>query len=55
MERIHRIALFALYQITLLCGIVLLPLALVTKQFGFRLPIDRAVRGIKKRYEQTTV
>ncbi len=54
MERIHRISLFALYQITLLCGIVLLPLALVTKRFGFRLPIDRVVIEIKERYEETT-
>jgi len=52
MERVYRATLFALYQLTLLFGIVLLPVALLTRQFGVRLPIDRAVVGLKDRYEQ---
>lgn len=54
MERLYRTTLLALYQLTLLAGIMLLPLALVTKQFGVRLPIDRAIVGAKEAYEQTT-
>lgn len=53
MERVYRATLFALYQLTLISGIALLPVALVTRQFGVRLPIDRAVMGLKDRYEQT--
>jgi len=53
MERLYRATLFALYQLTLVAGIALLPLALLTSQFGVRLPIDQAVLGLKERYEQT--
>ncbi|MFC7059288.1 hypothetical protein [Halovenus salina] len=52
MERLHHATLFALYQITLLCGIALLPLALLTQRVGFRLPVDRAILGVKEAYEQ---
>jgi len=52
MERFTRITLFALYQLTLIAGIALLPLALVTRQVGFTLPVDRAVTRTKEAYEQ---
>lgn len=54
MERIHRATLFALYQLTLVAGIALLPLALVTSRLGFRLPVDRVVTKTKEAYEQAT-
>lgn len=54
MERLHQFALLVTYQLTLMTGILLLPVALLTERFGIRLPIDRAVTGLKQRYEQTT-
>jgi hypothetical protein len=53
MERLYRATLFALYQLTLLTGIVLLPVALVTERLGIRLPIDRALLGLKEACEQS--
>ncbi|MXR51618.1 hypothetical protein GRX03_08380 [Halovenus sp. WSH3] len=53
MERLHRFTLLVAYQLTLMAGILLLPVALLTERFGFRLPIDRAVTGLKQRYERT--
>jgi len=52
MERFTRATLFALYQLTLIAGIALLPLALVVRQVGFTLPVDRAVTRTKEAYEQ---
>lgn len=54
MERLHRVTLLVLYQLTLLAGIALLPVALVTQRLGLRLPIDRAVMSVKQSYEQAT-
>lgn len=53
MERLHRITMLVLYQLTLLTGIMLLPVALVTQRLGLRIPIDRAVTAVKQSYEQT--
>ncbi|MFW5939484.1 MAG: hypothetical protein ACOCSD_00175 [Halolamina sp.] len=50
---ISRFALFALYQLTVLLGIALLPVALVTRRFGVPLPLGRAVDGAKAAYEST--
>jgi hypothetical protein len=52
MERTYRATLLVLYQFTLLVGILLMPLALVTSRLGVRLPIDRAVLGLKAAYER---
>jgi hypothetical protein len=52
MERLYHATVFALYQIALMAGIALMPLALVTQRFGVRLPVDRAVLGLKERYER---
>jgi len=54
MGRLHRFALLVTYQLTLIAGILLLPVALLTERFGVRLPIDRAITGLKQRYERTT-
>jgi hypothetical protein len=51
--RLTTAALFALYQLTLLAGIVLMPLALFTQRLGFRLPIDNAVATLNDAYEQS--
>jgi hypothetical protein len=54
MERIYRATLLVLYQITLIAGIALLPLAMVTERLGLRLPIHRAVRRLGDAYERQT-
>jgi len=51
--RLYTATLFALYQLTLLTGIMLLPVAMVTERFGVRLPMDRAVEGLNRAYEQS--
>jgi len=48
---LYRGTLFVLYQLTLLLGIALLPLALVARQFGVTLPIHRAVDRLGAAYE----
>ncbi|GAB7012350.1 hypothetical protein [Halolamina salina] len=50
---IRRVALFALYQLTVLLGIALLPVALFTRRLGVPLPLGRAVDGTKAAYEAT--
>jgi hypothetical protein len=52
-SRLHTAALFALYQLTLFAGIVLLPLAMVTQRLGVPLPVDRAVATLNDAYEQS--
>lgn len=51
--RLHRATLFALYQLTLLAGIALLPLAVVARRVGLRLPIGTAVTAVGDAYEHT--
>lgn len=52
MDRLYRTTLLVMYQMALLAGIALLPVALLTRQVGFRLPIDRVIMGLKESYEQ---
>ncbi|WP_136715469.1 hypothetical protein [Halorientalis salina] len=52
-NRLFRSALFATYQLTLLLGITLLPVALVARQFGVTLPIHRIVTRLADAYEDT--
>lgn len=52
MKGAYRATLLALYQITLVLGILMMPIALATQRVGVRLPIDRAVLGLKEAYEQ---
>jgi hypothetical protein len=51
--RLYTATVFALYQLALLAGIVLLPVAMVTERFGVRLPVHRAVDGLNEAYEQS--
>ena len=50
---IHRGALFALYQLTVLAGIALLPIAMMAQRLGVPLPMGRAVEGTKAAYESS--
>lgn len=47
----HRAILFALYQLSIAAGIVLLPLAVLTSRFGVVLPLHRLVDGLGDAYE----
>ena len=52
MERIYRATLLVLYQLTLIAGIALMPVAMVTDKLGVRLPIHRALRRLGDAYER---
>ena len=54
MERIYRALVLALYQLTLLMGILLLPVAVVTRRLGLRIPVDRAIERLDEAYETST-
>jgi hypothetical protein len=45
-ERLRHAALFALYQLTIVVGIVAMPVALALGRLGLRLPLDRLVREL---------
>ncbi|WP_336003172.1 hypothetical protein [Halorientalis halophila] len=51
--RLHSGLLFALYQLSLMVGIALMPVALVVRRFGFTLPIDRPIDRLRAAYERT--
>ncbi|WP_170178707.1 hypothetical protein [Halapricum salinum] len=53
-SRLSRIALFALYQLTVLVGIALLPIALVARRAGIPLPIHRLIERLGAAYEAST-
>ncbi|MDG5776055.1 hypothetical protein VB773_14760 [Haloarculaceae archaeon H-GB2-1] len=50
---LSRAALFALYQFSLLVGIVMLPIALATQRFGVALPVHRLVSRLGDAYDET--
>ncbi|MCU4719219.1 hypothetical protein [Halapricum hydrolyticum] len=52
-SRLYRATLFALYQLTVLVGIAMLPVALVARQVGIAVPIHRAIDRLEAAYEQT--
>jgi hypothetical protein len=51
---LYRATAFALYQLSLIVGILLLPVALVTSKIGFTLPVHRVVDRANNAYERTT-
>ncbi|MFC7077155.1 MULTISPECIES: hypothetical protein [Haloarcula] len=52
--RLYSAAVLALYQLTLLLGIALLPVAMVTERVGLRLPIDRLVTQLNSAYDRAS-
>jgi len=48
---LHRAFVFALYQLTLFAGILLMPLALVMRKAGVTLPVHRAVDRVNETYD----
>ncbi|QSG11464.1 Uncharacterized protein HSBGL_1037 [Halapricum desulfuricans] len=53
-SRLYRTTLFALYQLTVLVGIALLPVALVARRAGVPVPVHRAIDRLEAAYERTT-
>lgn len=53
-ERLRAITLFALYQLCLFVGILLMPVGLVAKRAGLPFPFHRVVRRLKTAYERAT-
>lgn len=47
----HRVALFALYQTSVVVGILLLPVAIVMARLGVPLPVHRVVDPLGDAYE----
>lgn len=51
-SRAYRSSVFVLYQLSLMLGIVLLPVALAAERVGFRLPIGRVVDRLGEAYDR---
>lgn len=49
--RVHRAAMFALYQLSVAAGILLLPFALLARQVGVTLPMHRVVDRVGDAYD----
>lgn len=49
-HRIYRATLLALYQLSIVLGIALLPVALVANRAGFHLPVGRLVERLGDSY-----
>lgn len=52
--RLQRATLFALYQMSLLLGIVLLPMAMAFERMGLHIPYDQLLRTVGDAYEDAT-
>jgi hypothetical protein len=50
----YRATLFVLYQLSLLVGIAMLPVALVTRKLGVGLPIHQIVDRLGAAYNRAT-
>ncbi|MFB6184430.1 MAG: hypothetical protein ABEI96_07735 [Haloarculaceae archaeon] len=50
----YRAALFALYQFSLLLGIVMFPFAVAARQVGVTLPVHRVVDRLGNAYERAS-
>lgn len=51
--RLYATTLFALYQMSVVLGIVMMPIALATRRVGFTPPIHRVVRRLADAYDAT--
>ena len=53
--RAHRATLFALYQLTIALGIVVMPVALLARQAGLTVPVHRLIETVGTAYEDATL
>ncbi|WP_458204798.1 hypothetical protein [Haladaptatus sp. NG-SE-30] len=51
---LRRATLFALYQMSVLTGILLLPVALVARRVGVPIPMHRIVQSLEQAYDEAT-
>jgi len=52
-ESVTRLTVFALYQLTVVFGILLLPVALAARRLGIPLPIGDLIQRMDSAYDQT--
>jgi len=52
-ETVSRLTVFALYQLTVVFGILLLPVALAARRLGVNLPIGELIDHLDAAYDQT--
>jgi hypothetical protein len=50
---VRRATLFALYQFSIVLGILLLPLALLARRAGVALPVHRLIERLGDAYQRT--
>ncbi|WP_394327245.1 hypothetical protein [Halopelagius inordinatus] len=50
----HRGVTFVLYQLTLMLGILMMPVALFTRRLGVTLPVNRLVDAAGTAYERAS-
>ena len=48
---VYRATLFALYQLCIVVGILVMPLAIAAQQAGVTLPIHRVLANVEEAYE----
>jgi len=53
MDALHRASVFVLYQLSLLVGIMLLPIAIGLRRAGLSLPIHRVIERLGTAYDRT--
>ncbi len=53
-DRLYRMAILGLLQLSIVLGIVLLPVAYLSRGVGVRLPIGRLVATLTEAYERAT-
>ena len=53
-DLVERATLFVLYQASIVCGIVLLPVALLARRGGVTIPIGRVVERLGRAYENAS-
>jgi len=53
-SQIHRATVFVLYQLSLLTGIVMFPMAVVMRKVGVELPLGRLIDKVGTAYERTS-
>jgi hypothetical protein len=54
LRRLHRTAMLALYQLVVMAGIAMLPVALLARRVGLTLPVDRMVEAAGTAYDEAT-
>ncbi|ELY61963.1 hypothetical protein [Natronolimnohabitans innermongolicus] len=50
-SRVYRATLFGLYQLCIVAGIAMMPLAIAARQAGITLPIHRLLENVEDAYE----